>query len=119
WFQQKAMKVAQPDIARCGITGGIKIVEAARKNGLVIAPHIGVCTAIGVAATWHVSSVYSEGTSQEHELDMFEIANRLLKAPLKVEKGKAIVPSGVGLGIEVDEEFIRKHSPGYWSISGD
>jgi L-alanine-DL-glutamate epimerase-like enolase superfamily enzyme len=119
WLQQKAMRVAQPDIVRCGITGGQKIIKLCLEYGLQVAPHIGVCTAIGVAATWHITSVVSNATSQEHQLDMFETANKILHTPLHVEAGKAIVPTGIGLGVFVNEEFVRAHSSDTWLISAD
>jgi L-alanine-DL-glutamate epimerase-like enolase superfamily enzyme len=119
WLQQKAMRVAQPDIVRCGITGGQKIIKLCLEYGLQVAPHIGVCTAIGVAATWHITSVIANAASQEHQLDMFETANKVLLTPLQVEAGQAIVPSGIGLGVLVNEEFVRAHSSDTWLISAD
>jgi L-alanine-DL-glutamate epimerase-like enolase superfamily enzyme len=32
-------------------------------------------------------------------------------SPLKVVNGKIKVPTGPGLGVEIDPEFIRKHRP--------
>lgn len=117
WLKQKAMQVAQPDIVRCGITGGQQIIKQALAYGLQVAPHIGVCTAIGVAATWHVTSVIANPVSQEHQMDMFETANKVLNIPLHIEAGQAIVPTGIGLGIFVNEDFIRAHSSETWLIS--
>ena len=117
WIREKAMKIAQPDLVRCGITGGWKIIEAAQANGLRIAPHLGVCTAIGVAATWQVTSVIQDPVSQEHQLDMFPVANKVLVSPLQVENGCAVVPGGYGLGISVDEDFVRAHSSEHWQIT--
>jgi L-alanine-DL-glutamate epimerase-like enolase superfamily enzyme len=117
WIREKAMKITQPDLVRCGITGGWKIIEAAQGNGLRIAPHLGVCTAIGVAATWQVTSVIKDPVSQEHQLDMFPVANKVLVSPLQVEKGCAVVPGGYGLGISVDEDFVRAHSSEHWQIT--
>jgi L-alanine-DL-glutamate epimerase-like enolase superfamily enzyme len=117
WIRQEAMKIAQPDLVRCGITGGRKIIEAAQMNGLRIAPHLGVCTAIGVAATWQVTCVIADPVSQEHQLDMFPVANKVLTDPLKVESGCAVVPGGHGLGISVDEDFVRAHSSEHWQIN--
>ena len=119
WIEQKAMKIAQPDIVRCGITGGKKIIDLAEKANLRIGTHIGVCTAIGVAASWHVASTLSNAISQEHQLDMFETANKVLLTPLIVEAGQAIIPTLGGLGTEVDEDFVRAHSSEIWSISFD
>ena len=116
WLEQKAMKIAQPDIVRCGITGGLRIIDLAQKEGLQVAPHIGVCTAIGMAATWHVSAVLAGAVPQEHQLDMFSVANKILKEPLHVITGQAIVPRGPGLGIDVNEEFLTAHSTDHWRI---
>ncbi len=119
WIEQHAMKIAQPDIVRCGITGGIKIIDLAKNANLKIGTHIGVCTAIGVAASWHVASTLTNAISQEHQLDMFETANKVLRSPLAVEAGHAVVPTLSGLGIDVDEDFVRAHSAEVWNISFD
>lgn len=118
WLEQKAMKIAQPDIVRCGITGGNRIIDAVQKHNLRIAPHIGVCTAIGVAATWHVTSAIASAESQEHQLDLFDTANKVLKTPLQVKDGEAVLPEGKGLGVEVDEAFVKAHSSSRFRITG-
>ena len=110
WLEQEAMQIAQPDIVRCGITGGKRIIQAAEAKGLRVALHIGVCTAIGIAATWHMAASIEQSLAQEHQLDLFETANRVLQAPLITREGRAIIPSSAGLGIEVDEDFIRANS---------
>ena len=117
WLEQHAMKIAQPDIVRCGITGGLEIINEVQKYGLKVAPHIGICTAIGIAATWHVTSIIKNPISQEHQLDMFGTVNKVLLNSLQVEAGEAIVPTGIGLGIEVDENFIRANSSETWLIT--
>ena len=116
WLKQKAMQVAQPDIVRCGITGGQRIISQAADKGLSISPHIGICTAIGVAATWHITSVLTNGALQEHQLDMFETANKVLNKPLTVLSGEASLPTDPGLGISVDEDFVRKNSSQIWKV---
>jgi L-alanine-DL-glutamate epimerase-like enolase superfamily enzyme len=116
WLNQKALQIAQPDIVRCGITGGLRIIDAVHKKGLQTAPHIGVCTAVGMAATWHVTAVLPYAVPQEHQLDMFPVANKVLTTPLLVENGRAIVPRNPGLGIEVNEDFVKAHSADQWRI---
>lgn len=117
WLALNAMQIAQPDIVRCGITGGRRIIKKVTEKGLIVSPHIGVCTAIGVAATWHITSVLENTTSQEHQLDMFETANKVLDIPLQIESGKAVVPEGAGLGITINEDFVRKYSSETWMVS--
>jgi L-alanine-DL-glutamate epimerase-like enolase superfamily enzyme len=48
---------------------------------------------------------------------MFETANKVLNTPLQVEAGRAIVPTGIGLGISVNEDFIRAHSSETWLVT--
>ncbi len=110
WFHQHGMRLAQPDIVRCGITGGHKIFLMAQKYGVNTTFHVGVCTAIGVAATWHMTSQLEEPMLQEHQYELFETANKVLNQPLKVKDGQAFLPEGNGLGIEVNEKFVRSHS---------
>lgn len=117
WMNQKAMEIAQPDIVRCGITGGQRIIALAQDYNLPVALHIGVCTAIGMAATWHISSVLAKPFIQEHQLEMFETANNVLDKPLQVEAGQAVVPVEAGLGIDVNELFIAANSTEKWIVS--
>jgi L-alanine-DL-glutamate epimerase-like enolase superfamily enzyme len=119
WIEQGALKIAQPDIVRCGISGSTKIVEKIAEQKRSLAFHLGVCTAIGMAATWHLASVVPGILPQEHQLDMFATANKILNEPLKVEGGQALVPAGNGLGISVNEEFIRAYSADRWTISNN
>lgn len=110
WMQQRGMQIAQPDIVRCGITGGHRIFSMAEYYGMNITFHVGVCTAIGVAATWQMTSQLLNPMLQEHQYELFLTANKVLQEPLKVSEGQAVLPSGAGLGINVDEKFVRSHS---------
>lgn len=110
WIKQDGMRIAQPDIVRCGITGGRNILSMAQQFGMDLTFHVGVCTAIGVAATWHMTSQMANPMIQEHQYELFPTANKVLNKPLKVKDGQAVLPKGNGLGIEVNEKFVRSHS---------
>ncbi|MCM4155759.1 mandelate racemase/muconate lactonizing enzyme family protein [Gramella sp. AN32] len=116
WMQEKGMGIAQPDIVRCGITGGHRIISLAKQYNMDITFHIGVCTSIGVAASWHMASQMINPMIQEHQLELFYTANKILQEPLKVYKGNAVLPLGNGLGIQVDEKFVRSHSTDIFKI---
>lgn len=116
WMNRRGMDIAQPDIVRCGISGGRRIQSMAEQCGMEITFHVGVCTAIGVAATWHMSSQMPDPMIQEHQYELFETANKVLNQPLEVSNGQAILPSDNGLGIDVDEKFIRSHSAEIFKI---
>jgi muconate cycloisomerase len=38
------------------------------------------------------------------------LAEDLLRAPFPIEDGEVVVPTGPGLGVEVDEERLARHS---------
>ena len=46
------------------------------------------------------------------------LADEILKSPLQIEDGDLVVPTGPGLGVEVDERVIEKYPwiPGPWSF---
>jgi L-alanine-DL-glutamate epimerase-like enolase superfamily enzyme len=117
WVEKKALEVAQPDIVRCGITGGGLIVDSLKDKVSVIAPHIGVCTAIGMAATWHFAAGLQGEHWQEHQFDLFNTGNKVIEEPLAVRNGLAQISTEPGLGITVNESFVRAHSTQTWFIS--
>ena len=102
WFDKKAIDIAQPDVARCGITEAQRIAELARAHDIPVAFHLGVCLGIGVAATWHLAAVTPNFYIQEHEPTMLELTNEFLSTPLRLDSGQGVVPDGPGLGVEVD-----------------
>ena len=116
WFERRALGIAQPDAMRAGITGARKIAELAAAFHCRAALHVGVSTAIGVAATWQLAAALPNFAIQEHQPDMFPAANRVLQAPLCEQGGILRVPEGPGLGIAVDEDFVRQHAAEHWVI---
>lgn len=109
WLREKGLRIAQPDIVRCGISGGHRIISLAANYNIPLTLHVGVCTAIGVAASWHMASQMEKSMIQEHQYELFETANKILVEPLQVYEGHAILPTGHGLGIQVNEQFIRSN----------
>jgi L-alanine-DL-glutamate epimerase-like enolase superfamily enzyme len=108
WIERRALDIAQPDIARCGITEGRRIADLAATYHLPVAYHVGVCLGVAMAATWHLAAATPNFIIQEHEPPMFDLSNRLFKEPLRVEEGHAVVPEGPGLGVEVEMEALRR-----------
>lgn len=107
WIERRALDIAQPDVARCGITEGKRIADLAGAYHLPVAFHVGVCLGVAMAATWHLAAATPNFYIQEHEPPMFDLSNRLFKEPLRVEGGHAVVPEGPGLGVDVDMEALR------------
>ena len=116
WLRSRALAVAQPDIMRSGITGALKIAALADAFHVPTTLHTGVCTGIGMAATWQVAAALPGGFPQEHQHDLFEAVGHLLATPLQQEKGRLVVPERPGIGVEVNEQTVRAASREHWIV---
>jgi L-alanine-DL-glutamate epimerase-like enolase superfamily enzyme len=117
WIRSGALEVVQPDVGRCGITAAGRIAELAQAFHCPAALHVGVCTGIVMAATWQLAAALPAFVIQEHQLDLFETANGILRSPLRENAGILEVPLGPGLGIEVDEDAVARHSIEHWVVT--
>jgi len=108
--------IVQPDVAICGgIAEASFVAELAALRGRACVPH---CWggAVVIAATLQLLAVTPEPTEIDDsygsllEWDTFENPMRtdLLKEPLTVSGGRVAIPPGPGLGVEVDEETVRR-----------
>jgi L-alanine-DL-glutamate epimerase-like enolase superfamily enzyme len=116
WLRHRALAVAQPDIMRCGITGTMKIAALAEAHHVPMSLHTGVCTGVGMAATWQVAAALPGDLPQEHQHDLFGAASKVLKSPLQQRKGLLQVPTQPGIGVEVDEAAVRSLSVEQWVV---
>lgn len=117
WIAEpRALGVAQPDVVRCGITNAIKISHLCEAHRIPVAPHIGVCTGVGMAATWQFAAAIPNFLIQEYQLQLTERANTILSTPLEARNGKLIVPTRPGIGVEVDETALAEVTADHISI---
>ena len=116
WFEQRALGIAQPDIVRTGFTAAKKIAAMAEAQRIPVAPHIGVCTGVGMAATWQFAASLPNFLIQEYQLDLMDGVNQILKTPLEAQDGTLIVPRLSGLGVEVNETVVLERSSEHWSV---
>lgn len=119
WLQSRALRVVQPDVVRAGVTAVRRIADLAHALHLPVALHVGVCTGIGMAATWQVAASMPNFFIQEHQHDLFEAANRLLETPLTTDRGQLVVPADPGLGVRVLEEKVLEHTTEHWTITAE
>ncbi len=117
WIRSGAFQVVQPDVGRCGITAARRIAELAQAFHRPTALHVGVCTGVAMAATWQLAAALPTFLIQEHQLDLFETANRLLTTPLRETDGQLEVPTCPGLGVEVDEAAAAQHATEHWVVT--
>jgi L-alanine-DL-glutamate epimerase-like enolase superfamily enzyme len=116
WLRQRALAVAQPDIMRCGITGTLKIAALAEAHHVPTSLHTGVCTGVGMAATWQVAAALPGDLPQEHQHDLVAAGSQVLKTPLEQRNGLLLVPTRAGIGVEVDEDAVRSLSSAQWVV---
>ena len=116
WLSSRALAIAQPDIMRSGVTGALKIAALADAFHVPTALHTGVCTGIGMAATWQVAAALPGDLPQEHQHDLFEAVGHLLETPLQLENGHLIVPERPGIGAEVNEQAVHAASREHWIV---
>ena len=108
WFEQQALDIAQPDIARCGITEGRRIAELAHAHQVPVALHLGLSLGVANAATWHVAAALPNFYLQECHVPLVEISNRFFHEPLEILNGEAVVPERPGLGVDIDREALAR-----------
>jgi D-galactarolactone cycloisomerase len=110
WLEHEALDIAQPDLARCGVTEGRRIAALAAACHRPVAFHLGVCLAVGMAATWHVAASVPEFYIQEHQPPMLELSNRFLTTPLRMDRDGLVVPMTPGHGADVDLEALLAYT---------
>jgi len=105
------VSVIQPDIARCGgFTEARKIAALASSHGVTVAPHTGASGAVSIAAAVHWASSLSNLYLFEHMYTENPLRTKILKEPiLEFQNGFVKVPSGPGLGIEIDKNKMKKY----------
>jgi L-alanine-DL-glutamate epimerase-like enolase superfamily enzyme len=81
---------------------------------VIVAAQLGVCWP-DMVVEWLEYPCYS--TPSRAGMYPFPLAAEILKDPLEISQGDLIVPTGPGLGVEVDERVIEGYPwiPGPWS----
>lgn len=114
---RKAMDIVQPDVcAAGGITECKKIAALASAHGVECVPHAWG-SAVGLAATLHFLASIPDCPPSlipippllEYEQCENPFRDYLAKEPIYQEKGIVRIPTGPGLGIEIDRSIIDKY----------
>jgi D-galactarolactone cycloisomerase len=107
WLDARALSIAQPDVARTGITELMAIAELCAARHIPVAPHHSVGLAVALAAGLHVSAAVEDLFTFEYQPTSHEVGQAILAGPLPVAADAIDLPSGPGLGINVDVEAVR------------
>lgn len=111
-----------------GFAMGLKVFDLAAAHNMKFAFHswgtmlevlaaaqLGVCRDESVVEWLEYPCYSSPGKAGMYP---FPLSDEILKEPLEIERGYLKLPSGHGLGLEVNEEVINKYPfiPGPWSF---
>lgn len=116
-IEKRAMDIVQPDVcAAGGITECKKIAALAQASSIQCVPHAWG-TAIGLAATQHflASLPYTPPClvpvepMLEYEQTFNPFRDELSTTSLLADKGIVTVPTGPGLGIEIDRKVLERY----------
>jgi len=109
-FSHRSVDVLEPSVSRCGgVLTDFMVAARAEKEGLGFAPMLGVNSGVSLAASLHVASA-SACLAVEYDVFDNPLLTELVTGLPLPKGGKIKVPTSPGLGIEVDEGFLRSHA---------
>lgn len=104
----RGVHVVQPDVAFCGgLTVCRKVSAMTEKLSRRVVPHC-FSTGINLTASLHWMASVPSGDLVEYCLRPSPLMRKLVKNLPPLVDGRVPVPSGAGLGIELDEEIVRE-----------
>ncbi|THW04970.1 mandelate racemase/muconate lactonizing enzyme family protein [Aureobasidium pullulans] len=117
FFEDASVDIIQPDISHCGGISEIRRIAAmAETYDVAIAPHcplgpiaLAACLQIGLCTPNHMIQEMSVGIHYNVQAGEHDIHSYVLNPEVfKVKDGYLDALTGPGLGIEVDEEAVRR-----------
>jgi len=109
-IEKGAAAILQPDLAHAGgITETRKIAAMAETHYMAVAPHCPLGP-VALAACIQFALCTPDFLIQEHG----SLGEGYLETPLHVRDGHLSIPDGPGLGVEVDEERVRRMDWSDW-----
>ena len=120
-IERRVVDLVQPDLSWVGgLTEGRRIAEIARLHNVPLVPH-NWGTAINFAASIHLVAAMPQGFLCEYPITRrtwedssagqrgaSPMMTELVREPLTVSAGRVAVPSGPGLGVELDEAALGR-----------
>ena len=108
-LEKRAADILNPDVACVGGILELKEIAAMAEPYLVaMSPHNYNSTLVALAATVHASAVMPNFIITEYFLPFVEFCDRISPNQLKPRNGYIELPTAPGLGVDVDEEALRR-----------
>jgi D-galactarolactone cycloisomerase len=117
-IDERLVDVVQPNIGRCGgLSEARRIADMAGTENVAVRPHVWN-SAVGVAAAVHFAASVGDYPHTRHVPDLMMVEfdrspnplrEEILETSLDPTGGSVAVPQDPGLGIEVDEDALRRY----------
>ena len=119
-LRKRAVDYAQPDLCACGgISEGLKIAALASIYNVHVTPHawgssIGQAAALHfyAARPRHPGSLTAEDKMIECDQTENPFRTEVVQEPIRFERGQWFLPTGPGLGVEIDRAALRRYAIG-------
>ena len=109
-FEKRAAHIVNPDVCNCGGILELKEIAAmAEPCHIGVAPHNYNSTTVGLAATVQAAAGMPNFLITEYFLNFEPVGNEIAIEPFRVEGGYIALPTGPGLGIDLDEDALARH----------
>ena len=110
-LEKQAADILNADVCNCGGILELKEIGAmAEPYFVIMSPHNYNSTSVALAATVHACAVMPNFLITEYFVNFAEVANAITVDPWRVEDGYVALPTGPGLGIELDEEALEHYA---------
>ncbi len=107
--EQGKVHTLQPDLSRCGgLTVGKQIADLALRKQIDCVPHAWL-TDLLKAASLHLNAYSMNSLYLEYNVSTASLLNQLCTEPLVMVDGYVNVPTGPGLGVEVDQAMVERY----------
>jgi len=108
-LNRNAARMVRPDLS---LAGGIsqcrKIANIAEAHYAGVVPHCPL-SPVSLAACLHLDAAIHNFTLQEYIRSDTPPRNEVLAEPLRIEKGYLRIPEKPGLGVELNEDAVKKY----------
>jgi len=109
--------VAQPDIGSCGgITAGRHIATLAQAHGVQVNPHVWGSAIAQAASLQFIAalpvahhSLFAQEPVLEYDRSSHPFRQQLITRPIGLVDGWVPIPTGPGLGVDVDRSVLEKY----------
>lgn len=106
----RCVDIINPDVSNCGGILELSHIAAAAEAELVaVSPHNYNSTTLSLSATVHAAACMPNFIITEYFLPYESFGSVVARNPLVPKNGYIDLPTGPGLGLEIDEDAVRSH----------